>query len=234
MIRIAICDDVPEQCEIAREKIQAYFSDKTVQHSITSYLSGAELLASEVSYDLLIMDIALGEENGMDIAKRYCSGRRTRVLLLSSHKEELPNGYKIGAFRFLIKPIDDAALTEAMDSVLAALGAEQRLPCFDDAGREHHIYLSEILYIEAGHRKCCVRTSAESYDCPFRIQQIAESLQSPAFFQCHKSYIVNMRYIGSFQKQMLFLTNGERIPVSRSNQNRFRDRYKDYVRGGVE
>ena len=233
MIRIAICDDILTHCRIAEEKISSYFSGKTLACSIDIYLSGSALLESDVSYDLLIMDIALGKENGMDIAKKYSSGRRTRVILLSSHREELPNGYKIGAFRFLIKPIDDGALTEAMDSALAALGQEHRLTCFDENGRECHIYLSEILYIEAGHRKCCVRTTSETYDCFSGIQKISDELGSPDFFQTHKSYIVNMNYIRSFGKQELLLYNGERVPVSRSNRECFRSEYKNYVRRRV-
>ena len=233
MIRIAICDDILTHCRIAKEKINSYFSGRALACSIDIYLSGAALLESGVSYDLLIMDIALGKENGMDIAREYASGRRTRVILLSSHREELPNGYKIGAFRFLIKPIDNEALTEAMDSALDALGQEQWLDCFDEQGNEYRIYLSEILYIEAGHRKCCIRTASDTYDCLSGIQKIFDGIHSPDFFQTHKSYIVNMNCIHSFGKQELLLMNGERIPVSRSNRDRFRNEYKNYVRRRV-
>ena len=234
MIRIAICDDILTHCKIAEEKINSYFSGKALACSIDIYSSGAALLESGVSYDLLIMDIALGKENGMDIARKYTSGRRTRVILLSSHREELPNGYKIGAFRFLIKPIDDEVLTEALDSALEALDRDRWLTCLDDNGRECRVYLPEILYIEAGHRKCCVRTVTGTYDCLSGIQKISSELHSPDFFQTHKSYIVNMNYIHAFGKQELLLVGEERIPVSRYNRERFRDAYKNYVKRRVD
>ena len=153
MIRIAICDDIPEPCSIAKDKIPSYFSGQSVTIAIESFFSGSALLRCDVCYDLLIMDIALGDENGLDVAKKYCSGKHTRVILLSSHNEELPNGYKIGAFRFLLKPIDDISLQEALDSAVNTLEQEQAIEVFDEKDRSRFLRLSEIYYIQGAHKK---------------------------------------------------------------------------------
>lgn len=217
-------------CGIAKKEIEAYFSDKSITCSIDIYLTGSALLSSNVNYDLLIMDIALGKENGLQVAKKYTVGKRTRVILLSSHTDELPNGYKIGAFRFLTKPIQKQDLAEALDSVLKSLGQDQWLTCFDQYRREHKIFLPEIFCIEAYHRKCFIRTKDQTYECFSGIQQISQQLRSPAFFQTHRSYIVNMAHIRSIGHQILTLTNGLSVPISRPNVAAFRQKYEDYIR----
>ena len=230
MIRIAICDDVPEHCSIAKEKITSYFSGKSVTISIDTYFSGSELLRCDVCYDLLIMDIALRDENGMDVAKKYCSGKRTRVILLSSHNEELPNGYKIGAFRFLLKPIDDISLQEALDSAVNALEQEQVIEVFDEKGCSRFLRLSEIYYIQGAHKKSNVFTEMETFTSPVGIQQISAELHSLSFFMPHKSYLINLRYVQSIGDKELVLTSKERIPISRLQRKNFLERYHAYMR----
>lgn len=230
MLRIAVCDDLPEHCDIAKEKITDCLSPRKISFSIDTFFSGSDLLSSGTVYDLLFMDIALGNEDGMDVAKTYSQGKRTRIILLTSHKEEMPNGYKIGAFRFLTKPIDEEALKEALDSAIELVGREQWLPCYDTDKREYHIYSSEIFYIEAFHRKCVVCTKDSSYNCFLGIRQIADLLCSPDFFQTHRSYIVNLRHIRCFGQQELELMNRARIPVSRPNVTDCFRKYQTYIR----
>ena len=229
MIRIAICDDISIHCEIAKDKLISYFEKVQMRVSIDLYTTGRDLLQSNKYYDLLIMDIALKNENGMDIAKQYVYGKHTRVILLSSHQEEMANGYKIKAFRFLVKPINDSLLQEALDSALTELAQEEKLLVFNEK-KEYAVFLSDILYVEAAHKKSYVRTIDQLYTCPQGIQQIAATLKSPAFFMPFKSYIVNMQYIRSFHAAEILLCNGERIPLSRLKREDFKKKYQNYIR----
>lgn len=45
---------------------------------------------------------------------------------------------------------------------------------------------------------------------------VASLLEAPGFVQCHKSFVVNLLYVNDFMGDSLFLDNGQRIPVSRS------------------
>lgn len=230
MVRIAVCDDISIHCDIVKKEIKKYFSGKNIAYCIDTYLTGTSLLSSDIHYDLLIMDIALKKENGLQVARKYAEGKRTRIILLSSHTEELPNGYKIGAFRFLTKPIQKQNLEEALDSAIESLGEDRWLTCFDQYRREHSISLPEIFCIEACHRKCFISTKDTTYDCFFGIRQISDWLPSRSFFQTHRSYIVNLNYIQSLKGSTLELSNGLTVPVSRSNIAAFREKYQDYIR----
>ena len=43
--------------------------------------------------------------------------------------------------------------------------------------------------------------------------------------RCHKSYIVNLKYVTGFSRMKLSLMNGGSIPVSRSRKEDFEARY---------
>ena len=49
------------------------------------------------------------------------------------------------------------------------------------------------------------------------------------FFKCHRSYIVNMKYIEQFTKTQLTTKSGIKIPVSRNNYPAFKETYFSYM-----
>ena len=70
-MHVAVCDDMPE----IRDQLQAYFDrfrqESQLSLTVDLFSSGLELLASDfLSYDLLVLDVQMGEPNGMETARR--------------------------------------------------------------------------------------------------------------------------------------------------------------------
>ena len=53
-------------------------------------------------------------------------------------------------------------------------------------------------------------------------------LLSAAFVQIHRSYIVNLNYIKSLQREGLVMLNGDLIPISRQFRSQFMKAMKQY------
>ena len=55
------------------------------------------------------------------------------------------------------------------------------------------------------------------------------NLPSKYFVKCHRSYIVNVKHINSITKNKVFLSNGMKIPISRSKYKEVSDAFINYV-----
>ena len=88
-IRCLIVDDSPRFAQTARELLE----DEGID--VVGVAAGGEeavRLARELRPDLALLDIDLGPDNGLDIARRLCAGENGRlagaVILISTHAEE--------------------------------------------------------------------------------------------------------------------------------------------------
>ena len=101
MYEIAICDDIPQICEEVHRLVSEQLLKRDIDIRIHTYTSGQALFDAGMVFDILFLDIELGQESGLEVARDYPYKQETRIIFLTSHVEEMPNGYKVRAFRFL-------------------------------------------------------------------------------------------------------------------------------------
>jgi len=79
-------------------------------------------------------------------------------------------------------------------------------------------YLNQILYCESDSNYCKVKCiDGKEIHLAKTLKFIEELINNSIFFRIHKSYLVNLNYIKSFDKindLSVKLTNGEDLPVS--------------------
>ena len=69
-MRIAICDDEKQICELLKEKIQRYYFTKDAGYSIQTFESGDKLLEYDLErIDVLFLDVDMPGRNGLETAK---------------------------------------------------------------------------------------------------------------------------------------------------------------------
>lgn len=229
MYEIAICDDIPQICEEVRRLVAEPLGKREIDIRIHVYHSGQALLNAGIVFDILFLDIELEKENGLQIAMEYPYKKKTRIIFLTSHVEEMPNGYKVRAFRFLTKPIDTKHFEEALFSAMKDIERDKRFTITDEDG-EHIIRASEIYYLESKQRSTDVRTKDKFARCKYSIEEMKEELDKMQFYCPHRSYMVNMDHIQSFEKDFVRMKNGEKVKVSRAKMNEFKDKFFEYMR----
>ena len=116
-------------------------------------------MESSTKYDLVFMDIELENENGLEVLREYRKDYDAIFIILNSHAEEMPKGYLIRAFRFLVKPINIELLKEAIFSALDTMKNTLRFPAVDEKGNTILVKAKDIIYFEAGDRKSRYKNS---------------------------------------------------------------------------
>lgn len=230
-MRIAICDDQPLMCKETEKYLSEYSTQYQYKVDIEVFFSGASLLFSNTSFDIVFLDIEMEKENGIEIAEQYSKVQKGRIIFLTSHVEEMPNGYKVRAFRFLVKPIDRALFFEAVESAAKEIAMDKQI-MVQEEGMEFFIHCSDIIYVEAGARSCGVRTAEGFFRSTKNIETMRRELDTPNFFSTHRSYIVNMDHVDihALRKNGLTMCNNEIVKVSRLKNKEFKDTFFTYIK----
>ena len=229
MYEIGICDDQICTCDMIKQKVSEFLLKRDVDSRIHIYTTGEALLKEAIVFDVLFLDIELVNENGLELAMKYPYKKETRIIILTSHVEEVENGYKVRAFRFLTKPLNQSHFEEAIQSALTDIERDKRFMVMDENG-ERIVRASEILYVEAQPRGCAIRTMDTYAKSLISFNKMIEELSMFQFYNPHKSYIVNMDYICKFDKKEVIMKNDEKVKISRLKKNHFKDSFYDYIR----
>lgn len=89
------------------------------------------------------------------------------------------------------------------------------------AGKVVALDETEILWLEASHNYVVFHTNGSSYLVRGTLENFITGLDPRRFLRIHRSTVVNLARVGrvehhSGSRVTLLLTNGERLPVSRS------------------
>jgi two-component system, probable response regulator PhcQ len=124
MYRIVLVDDEENILSALRRVLRQSLPEKGVKASLETFSSAAQALerANEQPFDLVISDYRMPEMNGVSflMALRAIQPDAARVILsgYADHDALLGAINEAGIARFLEKPWDEAALTQAICEVL--------------------------------------------------------------------------------------------------------------------
>lgn len=97
-------------------------------------------------------------------------------------------GYKVNAFRYLKKPMEQEKLWEALLSAVSKLEKEYEIELWDEEGL-HIVRPKDIIYVETSGRNVIVRTVEKDYCVKMGITQFAENLNGTVLY-LHTSLIM--------------------------------------------
>lgn len=216
-LTIAICEDNDEQCAALRRLLDEWSLGKPFALIIDEYISAESFLFSypEKTCDLLILDIEMGEINGMELAKRLREKADSLpILFVTGYSEYMNEGYEVEALHYLLKPVDKEKLFAVLDRYVKSRRSGKEILLITD---------SETLRVSADIIACCEamgkKTSVflnngKALQCDIGISDIKDGLPEEFIFT-HRSYIVNLRCVKSIGKTGVILDSGAVIPVSR-------------------
>ena len=115
-MRIAICDDEAR----GRERIRTLLEKEFTQVQAREFDSGMELLtAVREGYkpDILLLDIAMEGMNGMETARQIKALSDVILIFVTGVKEQVFQAFDVGAFHYLVKPVEEERLKEVLVGV---------------------------------------------------------------------------------------------------------------------
>ena len=211
-VGIIICDDEKIVHEKIAEIIKEY--DKREELVIHNCYSINELLSYKEDYDAILLDIYLKDGNGIEAIEHMPQmGRDKKIIMLTSSREDFKDAFKIGAVRYVTKPINKKELFEAFDCLIS-LTCATPLKVYDN-NNMIKIPQKKVVVIQSKTNYRKIYTSNLVFDSRITMKELEQILDSNAFIKIHRSYIINMNYISKIEKDKMIMKNGMKVPISR-------------------
>ncbi|MBS0449114.1 MAG: response regulator transcription factor [Proteobacteria bacterium] len=199
--------------------------------------------------DVAFLDVRMPGLTGIEVAQRI--GGRSHVVFVTAHGDHALAAFDAGAVDYVLKPVDETRLAQAVDRVqlrlagsdgapldlqglLDRLAGQVRKPAPLDviqAGVGQDVRLvpvEDVVYFEADARYTRVVYDAGDVLIRTPLKELLAQLDAGKFWQVHRSVIVNKRHIAGAHRlddsHMVLTLRGrdEKLPVSRHFQGLFR------------
>lgn len=189
--------------------------------------------ASKRKFDAVFLDISMPNMSGLELASEIINIEpQTYILFQTAHQEYALEAFKHGGMDYLLKPVDDLSLQEALKKITQFQtrnkSHSQRLM----GKRGNKLYLidmEDIYYIKADLDEVIVRIKETDVYVRKKIGDLQNLLDTDIFFRIHRSCIVNINKIKSMQSieqsklQIHFKDIDDVITSSKDGAKEFRE-----------
>ena len=243
-MKITICDDSIKDLLHTEKLLLKYKSLHPDKDFELEKFSDPSKLYQRISAgkltDIYILDMLMPRRTGIDIGNLIrTSGCESVIIYITSSEDYALDAYGVHAVRYLLKPIDENRLFEALDYSFsyAKLRVDSLCLIKTKEGLLQRPY-SKIEYVEnAGRRLEVHLTDGEILKSLFIRKSFEEETREIAaqrnFLQIHKSFLVNLDYVKQLTSDSVILASGKCLPVSRAKAANVKREYLLYVSGNI-
>lgn len=234
-IKIAICDDEAACRENLEIMCRTFFEKQQStagMPDIHTFSSGKQIITLNETYDILLLDIEMPDQDGISIKEYFETNRQqTRIIFTTSHKECVLEAFGKNVISFLVKPIDEENFQKVMEKTLSDVcGPVLEV---EENGETFLIPIKQIKYIEAQDKYTLAVTVSGEYLFRQTLKFWESALPEEDFVRIHKSYLVNLEYLEKKGEEVR-LDQGKMIKISRLRKNEVMEKYKDFLRRKVK
>lgn len=242
-LKIALCDDEIRQLQQVEALLEEYHSARPGgEWAVSSFSSGMSLLEhlqARGAFDVYLLDVIMpgidGIELGVSIRELDQGGH---IVYLTSSPDFAVDSYRARASDYLLKPVEEERLFQALDEIARRLDRERRdfvtvktrdgflrLPlgsivCGELVRRCVHYHLSDGSMIEG----ISLRGSFQDAVKPL--------LEDSRFVLCAASFFANLSFVERIGSDGLQLADGRTLPLSRGLRTGVTGRWMDHYLGG--
>lgn len=238
MLKIAICDDLPDQLAAIVAYIEEYIVAKALDVQVRKF-PHPDVLMNTIeteSFHLYILDIVMPMVSGIELGKeirRY--DREAQIIYATTEPQFALQAYAASPINYLLKPIDKEQLFDTLAFAISKIDlSEEQTFTIKTAESLRVLNFSEILCCEYRNHTVIftlqngeevisrtIRESFTEYSSPI--------LKDKHFLQCHTSYLINMRRVERFAKDGFTLRSGKVIPIAAKQYPAVRDQYMNFL-----
>lgn len=223
-INIAICDDNELVLDELHTIGKRWAKSSNKKCEFILFTAPQELLASQIKFDALFLDIEMPGKDGFKVARMFRNSYQDLpIIFITSHCEMIQEAFKVHAFRYIYKPINEAEIMECLGDLLIELSSKQGF-----LFKDRLILNRDILYIESLGDGSVIHLTGEDIINKQSLKYWNEFL-CDQFCKCHKSYIVNLQRIKQLTDKNVILADDETVPISVRKKSTVKNCYFDYV-----
>lgn len=215
--RIAICDDSPEDAGYVEGLLLHWAAQQQVEVRIQRYLSAESFLfayAEDKGYDILLLDIEMGNMDGVSLARKLRRDNETvQIVFITGYSDYISEGYDVAALHYLMKPVKEEKFFSVLDMAVEKLRKNERVLNLELGGEMVRIPLYQIRYLEVRQNYVTIH-GKQDYTVKRPLSEFEKELDQ-RFCRVGRAVIVNLGYIQRVTKTEVWLSDGTVLPLPR-------------------
>lgn len=236
MVRVLVCDQNPARAEDLERRLRILSRGFRVPCEISSIHAEQDLTMRKITHtDLLMMDVAFGSTNGIDLARKIRRLRQNLLLIFLCFSETnciqyFMEGYEVDAFRFLRGHDLDRKLPNYFRQALEVCTGSKDFILLKSAGDKVAIQPRNLIYVETSDARRQLTLHFDSATRPelsvhATLNFMEKTLEGRSFLRVYRSCLVNMVYIRSLHIARVELFDGRFLPINVRNYNELYDSF---------
>lgn len=236
MQKILIIDDEPLSRNLLRSLVEERCPEHRIAGEADGVASGVKAI-QDLEPDIVLLDIEMNDGSGFDLLDQL-EDISFKLIFTTAHEEFALKAFRYHAIDYLLKPIEEDLLVEALEKIENQSSAtlKNQLASFFDSMKEKklekltinaqegitYIRLDEIVYLQTtrsytsfllkdGSRALVVKS----------LQEYEDLLPEDQFFRIHQSYIVRGDQVRKFlrDESCVIMRNGDQLPVAKRRKH---------------
>ncbi len=215
--KIAVCDD----CEAERQYVLhmvGHWAEKEGHAVQADTFSSAENFlfhyAEENDYDILLLDIEMGEMDGVTMAKQIRKGNDTiQIIFITGYSDYISEGYEVAALHYLMKPVKEEKLYTVLERAAEKLEKNEKVLSFEIGGGMFRIPLYQIRYADVFGNYVTIHAQ-DDVTVKMTLGEL-QKLLDERFYRTGRSVIINITQISRVTKTEVRLNDGTVLTLPR-------------------
>lgn len=231
-MRILICDDDVLMQEQIQKLVRNYFDHNHIKcPELVCFSDGESLLADKEDKDILFLDIEMPGMNGIYVGNELKKiNKNIIIFVVTSYSEYLDEAMRFNVFRYLSKPLDKQRFIRNMNDAINLYNTRTTALPIETKQGVHLLPTSSIIAVEAQSRKVIVHTDRGSYESIHNMQHWLDVLPQNCFVQTHRSFVVNLEHVTSFDRTLVHMANNQfHAYLTKRKYSAFKDAYLFYL-----
>lgn len=240
MYRVAICEDemilAQKNGRLASEILCAEGLRPGTDFSVDIFTDSCGILEQLEQdphyYQLLLLDIRLEGENGLNVAQMLREmSAACSIIYITAYSDYVFDCFDTRPLNYLLKPVDVDKLSRTLLKDYYETYCLKR-SYLDLPGVKRPVNAGELCYLEAYRHRVRLHLEQDTLDWSGTLIAVERLLPPPMFCRCHQSFIVNLAYISDIIRYEIRLTTGSAVPVSKRYYSTVLARHIQFLKGG--
>ena len=250
-MKTILVDDEPDGIRTLKKLLELNCPEIEIAATCSNAVMAKQKL-EELKPDLVFLDIRMPGKSGLEMLTEL-TVKDFEVIFVTAHNEYMLQALQFSAVDYLMKPVDEDRLVEAVERVRKRLGLERNADQAETLIHNIHkaghplemrlclptqkgftiVKLEEIVYCEAkrsytafhfvDNKSILVSKPLFDYD----------RLLTNIFLRVHKSFLINILHVKEYQRGeggTIIMSDGAEIEVSRRKKEQFLSTMKTYFK----
>lgn len=228
---IAILDDDPDFTNVLSRILQGILGSEKVEAHIHTFGTTEQADQSPLTFDLLFLDVELGDRNGIQWVKKWKVTRKFQdVIVTSSYDRYVFQSIEARPFAYIRKAHLEEDLRKTMRRYWKERGEAPIRVIVKDGKKNILVDPYHIEYLQAnGHYIDIIMDNEEVIVVRNHINELQHTLDKYGFVRIQVSYLINVKFIEHFDGKNVYLRNGIRKSISARFDKELREKLRSYM-----